>query len=109
MFYSKRYAQAAGPGKRGQGCGAAGGGLLVVGCGVWGVRTSKMRTENGGNEVEKWSGGHSWASRGTLRTTSGGLRPLGVAREPKRDENGSYYIPPGRPFWLKNRKTTSKK
>ena len=36
-----------------------------------------MRTENGGNEVEKWPGGHSWAPRGTLRTTSGGLRPLG--------------------------------
>ena len=68
-----------------------------------------MRTENGGNEVEKWSGGHFWASRGTLRTTSGGLRPLGEAREPKRDENGSYRIPPGGPFRLKNHKNTSKK
>ena len=33
----------------------------------------------------------------------------GVAREPKRDENGSYRIPPEGQFWGKSREQTSKK
>ena len=67
-----------------------------------------MRAKSGQEEVEKWSGGHFWASGAALRATLGALWPPEGPQEGKEGANGGYGATSGGPFLDKIRKKTMK-